>query len=325
MIVPTFWAEGRIQHKAARRQVTVRRFGWSDESQADAQANADARAREALDRILSGEKLPRRDPKRAYNGAVGVPIREEIVGRHAEIVLTRNSYGALCLNTPNVLFADIDLADEPSTGLVTLVFAILLAAAVTAGLVTRLWLLAVVGAVVALFVSYAIGLRLKRWLDRRSGGALQRAKSRITSFLSNHPEWHLRLYETPNGLRLLAMHAVFDPADPIVPEFFRAVGADPIYTQMCLRQHCFRARVSPKPWRIGIEQHLRPRPGVWPIQHDRLPERRRWIADYERAAASFASCRYLESLGSPTIHPTAADVQRIHDDLCQAHFRLPLA
>ena len=38
-----------------------------------------------------------------------------------------------------------------------------------------------------------------------------------------------------------------------------AIGADPIYVQMCLRQHCFRARVSSKPWRIGIGQHLRPR------------------------------------------------------------------
>jgi hypothetical protein len=38
-----------------------------------------------------------------YNGAAGVPIREEIVGRHGETVITRNSYGARCLNMPNVL------------------------------------------------------------------------------------------------------------------------------------------------------------------------------------------------------------------------------
>lgn len=28
MIVPGFWAEGRVQHKVPGRQVTVRRFGW---------------------------------------------------------------------------------------------------------------------------------------------------------------------------------------------------------------------------------------------------------------------------------------------------------
>ncbi len=44
MIVPDFWAEARRQHRAAGRQTTVRRFGWSERSQADAQANANRRA-----------------------------------------------------------------------------------------------------------------------------------------------------------------------------------------------------------------------------------------------------------------------------------------
>ena len=44
MIVPTYWAEARVQQRAGDRQVTVRRFGWSDAGQDDAQAMADARA-----------------------------------------------------------------------------------------------------------------------------------------------------------------------------------------------------------------------------------------------------------------------------------------
>ena len=102
MIVPQFWAESRLQHRKKGKQITLRRFGWSDSSQADAQSNADARVKEALARVLTGEKLPRRDPKIPYNGADGVPIREEIVSRHGETIITRNSYGARCLNTPNV-------------------------------------------------------------------------------------------------------------------------------------------------------------------------------------------------------------------------------
>jgi len=57
--------------------------------------------------VLSGEKLIRREPKIPYKGAAGVPIREEIVSRHGETIITRNAYGARCLNTPNVLFADV--------------------------------------------------------------------------------------------------------------------------------------------------------------------------------------------------------------------------
>src|SRR3954447_10800391 len=111
MIVPQFWAEGRAHARRDGPAVTVRRFGWSDASPADAQANADARAAEALERILSGEPLGRWERKVPYNGADGLPIREEIVARHGDTIITRNSYGARCLNSPNVLFADVDFPD----------------------------------------------------------------------------------------------------------------------------------------------------------------------------------------------------------------------
>ena len=84
------------------------------------------------------------------------------------------------------------------------------------------------------------------------------------------------------------MHRTFDPREPAVAEFFRALGTDPIYVQMCLRQNCFRARVSPKPWRIGIGQHMKP-VGVWPVDPNRLPERRQWIEAYERVSKGYAS------------------------------------
>jgi hypothetical protein len=31
MIVPRYWAEGRVQERVAGRQLTVRRYGWWDE------------------------------------------------------------------------------------------------------------------------------------------------------------------------------------------------------------------------------------------------------------------------------------------------------
>jgi hypothetical protein len=87
MIVPQYWAEARIREIIHERQVTVRRFGWSDLSVEDAQRHAEARAREAMNRIESGEPLPRREPKVPYNGAEGVPIREEIVARHGDVII----------------------------------------------------------------------------------------------------------------------------------------------------------------------------------------------------------------------------------------------
>lgn len=142
MIVPQYWAEARQQHRAAGKQITVRRFGWSDASEAEAQVHAEQRAGEALSQILAGVTLARREWKRPYNGSEGVPIREEIVSRHGNAVVTRNGYGARCLNTPDVFFADIDF-DEPGAGrLGWAVFALLAAMAVSVGFWRRSALMA---------------------------------------------------------------------------------------------------------------------------------------------------------------------------------------
>ena len=89
MIVPSFWAEARAQYRRKGKQITVRRFGWSDTSEEDAQRNARARVDEALARAISGEPLPRRERKVPYNGGNGLPIREEVVARFDDTVITR--------------------------------------------------------------------------------------------------------------------------------------------------------------------------------------------------------------------------------------------
>ena len=134
MIVPIHWAEARKQHKVSGRQITVRRYGWSDTS------DAEARVDEALRRILAGEPLARREPLVSYNGADGVPIREEILSRHGAQVITRNSYGAHCLNSPDALFADIDFESEQSAMHTLLAFASLAITAVISGWVLQSWL-----------------------------------------------------------------------------------------------------------------------------------------------------------------------------------------
>ncbi len=132
MIVPAYWAEARLQARFRGRPVVVRRFGWSDEGPAEAQGHADRRANEALNAILAGQVLPRREVRSNY-GVEGVPIREQIVLRDGDVIITRNSYGALCLNSPDVLFADIDHAQPPAGCVMPAIVAavVLLAGAVT--------------------------------------------------------------------------------------------------------------------------------------------------------------------------------------------------
>lgn len=325
MMVPRYWAEGRAQHKATGRQVTVRRFGWSQTSQDEAQVSADSRAAEALRRVLAGEKLKRREPKVAYNGAEGVPIREEIVAEHGETIITRNSYGALCLNTPDVLFADVDFEPPETYGKGCLLLLILLVPSAWIA-----WLDGSFKTFIGLIVAAAFLGQFLAWAGQRlflllNGGASNLAARRARRFIRSHPEWRLRLYRTPVGLRVLALHQLFKPDDPAVGQFFRALGTDPLYATMCRRQHCFRARVSPKPWRVGVETHLKPRPGVWPVRPEKLPARGEWLRDYDEKSAGFASCRFEMELGAGIVHPGAQAVQCLHDQLSRAESNLPTA
>jgi hypothetical protein len=326
MLIPYYWADARLQKKTTGKQVTVRRWGWSDTSQHAAQALADQRAHDALARILSGENLPRRETRDSYGTQEGVPIREEVVSRHGETVITRNSYGSLCLNTPRVLFADIDAQwphalRTPPLGCLILI---------VAGFVVGFWqksLLLGAGIAIGLpWLWHGITEHINR--ARRPGGELLAKKQRlagIRAFAATHPEWHIRVYETPAGYRLLALHDVFSPNGEPARQALAALNSDRRFATLCALQQCFRARVSPKYWRMHYKpaEHL-PK-SKWPFPLEHVPRRQRWIEGYERLAVGHASCRFVERLGSSITHPEAEAVRALHDRLCQADSGLPLA
>lgn len=326
MIVPEYWAEAREQARHKGRIVTVRRYGWSDDGVAAAQLHARARALEALGAILSGAALPRRELRTNY-GIAGVPVREQIVARHGDVVITRNSYGALCLNTPDVLFADVDLGPRPS-GFVMSIGGLAAVAALgfAVGFMAWHWIAGVALSMVAVWAFNRFTLQRQQTAFDRDGGAEARALGLVDAFVADHPDWHLRVYRTPAGLRVLAMHRTFQPQDDDAAALFSALGADHLYTVMCKVQHCFRARLTPKPWRIGIDQRIRPPVAAWSAEQATLPERLAWVSGYESRSDGYAACRYLRSLGDTTrVDPKAEHVRGLHDAMARADSDLPLA
>lgn len=319
MIVPEYWAEARLQTKEDGRQITIRRFGWSDDSQEAAEAMAQERAAEAMRRARAGEKLDRREFKTPYNGADGVPIREEILARHGDVVITRNSYGAPCLNTPDVMFLDVDFEEKAGCGLMMRIWQLLALIVVSYAILERSWRDAAIGLAISAALAPMVASILKKTWIRWSGGVEKVARKRIDHFLKSRPDWNLRVYRTPAGFRLLALHRTFQSDDPEVESAFKSLDVDEMYARMCRNQRCFRARVGPKPWRIGIGDHLRPRPGVWPVHPDRLPLRQQWLDRYNAKAPGFASCHYVEDLGSGMIDAKVASVAKVHDALSRAH------
>ncbi|MEJ5028759.1 hypothetical protein [Comamonas sp. MYb69] len=337
MQIPRYWAQARLRHETSPRHgATVQRWGWSDQSPDAAQAHAQQRAQAALDQVLSAPQarnLDARFQRMERLGEYGLngqtPIREEILGQRGRAVMTRNSYGAHCLNTPDVAIADMDFPPQPKPPslaplLIAAVFALAACFVIFAqgGALPAMVVLAGAVAVLALWLRRLLNLRQKQ---AGSADPRQLALERVTAFSQHHPDWGLRVYSTPKGMRIIVTHEAMAPTDGAVQALFSALQVDPIYQRLCLQQQCFRARVTGKPWRMGLSG---PSPQVrrWPVAANQLAARADWTHVYDKQAAQYSACRFVAQLGQARI---AMDIQALvdwHDEACRAEeSQLPLA
>lgn len=150
----------------------------------------------------------------------------------------------------------------------------------------------------------------------RKGGLENEALERIKQVSQENPELNMRIYKSLMGLRILFMENTHDPASESTLKLLQSLKSDKIYIQMCRNQHCLRARVSPKPWRIGVDR-LRPRPGVWPIKPEYLTERNRWVKNYDEKSKAYSACKFVTKIGSDYVNKKAEKVRKLHDDLCK--------
>lgn len=130
-----------------------------------------------------------------------------------------------------------------------------------------------------------------------------------------------RVYKTAGGYRLLAIDRLYAPGSSESESLMRKVGADPAFIQLCRIQDSFRARLTPKPWRIGKPAP----PGHFPRAAEMQPAFDRWLRDYDRAAGSNATCQFVETIGSDAVHPDVAHIVQLHDERTRATSSLPLA
>ena len=274
---------------ALHREDAGMSWQWSDTSLAEAQARAQAAAHKAAVKFASGEPLQR-------YGYSDRPLREEVLREIRDgagaltAVITRNSYGCQVLNTTRAMFVDVDLP-EPKP------------AAAVGG-----WLKSLFGKPAAPpptpeDPARAVLAKADAWAQQNAG-------------------WGWRVYRTKAGFRLLATHALFDPASPAVEAVFEAMGTDPLYRRLCKVQECFRARLTPKPWRCDMETP----PSRWPWQSPKQESKHReWEARYQKATTGFATCALVATLGSRLVHPELQSIVTLHDEATRVGTVLPLA
>lgn len=263
-------------------------WGWSDENLEDAQILADQRAKDICDRFNRGEELER---YRCYHDR---PLREElieiIVGPAEEptVVITRNIYGCRILNTSEMMFIDVDLP-EPS-----------------------FW--------------ESLRYRFHKFIGRKEESPKQQierqAIAQAEKLVQADRNCGIRVYRTRSGLRYLLTHTTFNPASEGTAQLMEFVDADPLYQKLCQTHDCFRARLTPKPWRC--KQKRPPSRFPWPDKETEA-EFRVWEDKYEAESKQWATCHLVKVLGSTVIDPTIAPIVEFHDKETQANSNLKLA
>ena len=144
----------------------------------------------------------------------------------------------------------------------------------------------------------------------------------VEEWIRKRPEWGFRIYRTAAGLRLLATQAIFNPTDSNLYKVFEELKADPLYRTLCRVQQCFRARLTPKPWRCDVPTP----PARWPWKSVSAEENfQEWLTDYTEACAGYSTCRFIKQVGNDSTHAKVKLIYELHDRLTKTSLGLPLA
>ena len=114
---------------------------------------------------------------------------------------------------------------------------------------------------------------------------------------AEHEQLAMRVYRTARGWRIMAEAPGLSPDSPLAQQLMKALHVDALYADLCRKQACWRARLTPKPHRAGM-------PCAYP--HPAEPgeltaEAEEWLAAYRAKCEGMAVCRLVDTFG-PAIH-----------------------
>ncbi len=280
MRIPRFWST--VSGTTKDPQGKLLSFKCSRSSNVS-ESEARSLAENALQSLF--DAISRNQPLNGYEygkSDIREQLIEEIRTEHSQKTIgaiTRNSYGALILNTTNVFFADIDCD---------------------------------------LSTPFSQWFKMK-FFGTKPPEPFQNIKEReaylkIEKFFNQRVSLSGRLYRTPLGLRLILTHEAIDPESDLSARLFDELEADPLYVRLCKSQKCYRARLTPKPWRIGMNT-----PPPYPFSNTEEEQRFQiWLKQYESRSEGFAGCRILKHFGSESMPADVATIVEIHDRLSGA-------
>lgn len=268
-----FWTRADSSATGRDGEFSVTCFGYSNTSLEDALRVAERRAKAAATAMADGQL----HKGGYYEGER--PFREEIVDEFTDDgqqigIISRNNYGVLVLNTPNVFIADVD---KPKASQAKSLF----------------------------------GLFKKK---QQEPSFEQQLIEKIDNLCLQDSSLGLRLYRTMNGYRIIITTKLIPASEANSVRLLDELGSDRLYVSLCKTQDCYRARLTPKPWRCGFKSPSTKFPFRSNTEEQ---EFRRWEKEYESAVRGYASCALIGDFGSSHRDPIVDKIVQLHD-----HFSL---
>ncbi|MFL6151015.1 MAG: hypothetical protein ACJ72B_01425 [Ornithinibacter sp.] len=341
MELPQHWvtAEGFSPHLGSGGgMLTV--WGWSSQSETEAARVADERLAQALERVAREGGLP---PGHGYYPRMPLrePVLEEVEAASGAVlgVVTRNRMGCEVLCTDLLFIADVDapeLEDATARGGASGDTG----GSSAGGAAPRRWLGTGMGGFFRRLLSgdpAPTPMTPPDSADDDAGDAGDAvpagprlgetsvaeclACEPLWEFARRHPELGVRVYRTAAGFRVLVTGVGAPPASARARVLLTELGSDPVYVELCASHDSYRARLTPKPFRVGA----RALPVSWPFADvDARGRYEEWVSQYDGRSSGHAVCR-LVSVSGPEPGPGEARLVRLHDTRCRVGERLPLA
>jgi hypothetical protein len=286
-------------------------WGYSDRSEAEAEKKAHERIGDivnAFNRSPNDEDFYY--PFRVVNEEILKTIGEET---SQQAIITRNKYHCQILNTAQLMFVDIDV-DVSDIKPPSFLSKILLR------------------------TSQIIEENIRKEKERHEA-----VISRIEAFVRNQSndfdDIGLLVYRTFAGYRVIVSSRPLEPRGEDTHKIFDALGADPLYQSLCRTQNSFRARLTPKSWRMKPE--IIEKLSLYPLLRRRVTknmmekwssedeEKLRiyddWVETYERLHKGHSTCQFIKQVGHWKVDPSLAGLIQLHDEYTGAHTGLDLA
>ena len=125
---------------------------------------------------------------------------------------------------------------------------------------------------------------------------------------SKYSTYGFRVYETCKGYRILVTNHNIDPKSKASNQIMKDFQSDWLYRSLCNKQNCYRARLTPKPYRIrqkGIKVIF---PNRTSAQQEELNN---WINSYEQKSKNYVTCRLVKQYGKVSLN----NAIRYHDEI----------